>query len=769
MKDVGWYNSYLLDIAYSNLRLSSIAVIFNSIVLGIVFYGYVDTVSLLIWETLILLISIIRFLSTIYYEINKKRFSTKKWKILFYTGLISSTFLLGITPFLFFVQESYLHQAMLIIIIAGLSAGAIGSLSSLLRAVQLFLILMIIPLILKLLIQDSTIHNYMASLVFLYLLLLGYIAKKFNRQYMDILESRRMYRIQKEKLNQSEERFKAVFRQAPLGLIIYDANLKIIDANQEFLDFLEAPFEHIIGLDMKKLPDTRIFSALKAPLKNIDGFYEGEYIIAFSKKKIWVSMSTAPLTDSKNNVIGGIGIVADITQRMLIQQQLEYQANYDLLTTIPNRLTLGRRLEQEVFRYQRHKIIFAVMFLDLDNFKNINDSLGHGVGDKLLIQTASRLKKAIRDEDMVARIGGDEFVVLIPDLGFNKSLAIRNSELIANKIHKSLSEVFEIDGHKLNISLSIGITLINSINDDSDAILKHADIAMYEAKKAGRNTTRFYQDMMDEKLKRRIDLENALRDAIEKNELELYYQPIVKYSSSKIIGAEALLRWHCKEFGNVYPDEFIPIAEDSGLILDIGKWVLQSAVKQFVIWEKEFHHLDLLKKIAVNVSTHQFNSKSFLNEVENVLKSNKINARNLELELVESIIVDDVEIVRKKMQSLRDLGISISIDDFGTGYSSLSYLKKLPFTTLKIDKAFVDDIPDDKDDIELVNTILAISNNFKLEVVSEGVENYEQYSYLKGMSCDYMQGYYCSKPLSAKDFHDLLKSDNGICTILKKR
>lgn len=285
---------------------------------------------------------------------------------------------------------------------------------------------------------------------------------------------------------------------------------------------------------------------------------------------------------------------------------------------------------------------------------------------------------------------------------------------------------------------------------------------MYQAKKAGRDTTRFYKQKMDEWIKRRLGLENGLRDAIENGELEIHYQPIVEFSTSKLIGAEALLRWNSETFGNVYPDEFIPIAEESGLIITIGEWVLQNAINQFVLWQDMFKDVEL-KKIAINISVHQFDNPEFLNQVDRILKSSGIKPQNLELELVESIIVKDVETVREKMQELRDLGVGISIDDFGTGYSSLSYLKKLPFTTLKIDKSFVQDIQFDADDKELISTILTIAKNFNLDVVAEGVETAEQYQFLSERMCGYMQGYYCSKPMSVLSFEKLLISSAGVC------
>ncbi|MEA1983213.1 MAG: EAL domain-containing protein, partial [Campylobacterota bacterium] len=440
---------------------------------------------------------------------------------------------------------------------------------------------------------------------------------------------------------------------------------------------------------------------------------------------------------------------------------------HDSLTDIPNRSNLLEKITSEIIRYKRHKTIFGVIFLDLDHFKNVNDSLGHSVGDQLLIQTARRLSQVTREEDTLSRLGGDEFVLLIPDLTVNENIAATKIELVAQKVHTALAEPFTVGEHVLNVSSSLGIALITNEAEDGSDILKHADIAMYEAKKAGRNTTRFYQNSMDEWIQRRISIENGLRTALINNEFEIYYQPVIEFSSSKIIGAEALLRWRNPHIENLYPDEFIPIAEESGLILDIGAWVLENALKQFAKWQSDFKESLELTKIAVNISAYQFDNPKFLTQVAELLESANVDASVLELELVESALVADIKSVSAKMQALRDLGVGISIDDFGTGYSSLSYLKKLPFTTLKIDKSFVMDIQDDIDDKELISAILMIAENFNFDVVAEGVETHEQYLFLKDKCCKYFQGYFCSRPIPTHEFTELLQEHNASCKKLQ--
>ncbi|WP_297442275.1 EAL domain-containing protein [Sulfurimonas sp.] len=755
----------LLDVAYENLRLSSLIVIGIATVLLVVFFGHVENSLLFIWYFFVVVVSGFRFVAQAVYKKQKKRFTIKQWKNIFSVALLSIALLFGITPFLFFIQESPAYQMILFVIIAGLTAGGASSFASMRKITQVYLVIIIFPLIIELVMQNTLIYYSLAFLTFIYLVLLIFIVNTSYRNYFELLNSKRMYQKEKEKFLLSQEHFQAVFRQAPLGIFMYDTKFVIQEVNQEFTEFLEAPMDFLIGLNLTMLPDTRILPAISVTEYGIEGFYEGEYNSKYKNKDLWISMHTSPLKDTKGEVIGGIGIVADITQRMRTQMDFEHQAKYDTLTNIPNRTFLLEKMAIEISRYKRHTTLFGLLFLDLDHFKNVNDSLGHAVGDKLLVKTAQRLGKIIREGDTLARLGGDEFIILLADLGTEEHDAARKAEVIAQKIHTTLQTPFVLDKHTLSISSSIGVAIVGEKNEDIDDLLKHADIAMYEAKKMGRNTTKFYKLEMDSWISRRVSIENGLRSAIENGELELYYQPIVEFSTSNIIGAEALLRWNTTKVKDVFPDEFIPIAEESGLIFEIGKWVLENALRQFMQWRDEFKDLDTLEKIAVNISAHQFDNTSCVADIASTIKTSKIPEGCLDLELVESALVANVQSVQTKMQEFRDLGVGISIDDFGTGYSSLSYLKKLPFTKLKIDKSFTMDIQDDVDDKELISAILMIAQTFDFEVVAEGVETYEQYLFLKEKNCKYMQGYLCSKPLSAVEFAKLLRENGGKCTL----
>jgi diguanylate cyclase (GGDEF)-like protein/PAS domain S-box-containing protein len=754
------YKSELVKTAYKYLQISSIAVVLNATVLSVVLYEHVDTTYLLIWYISMLIVSSLRFASSKYYNKHKERFSTKRWEQLFLLGVVVAGLLWSTSSFILFVKDSLLHQMMLIIVLAGVSAGAISTLSSLIKAIRIFLVLVTVPLILALLTQNSSIYMYVAILEIMYLIMLLNISKQFYNQYLFIIKSKIKNSIQEEKILLSEERFKKIFKEAPVGILLYDTNLKIKEVNQELSDILEAPKEFLIGLDLTTLSDSRVIPSFKSALNNDKGEYEGEYKTKYKNKTIWINIHATPLLNTKNEVYGAIATITDITQRMKNQWLIEYQAKYDTLTDIPNRSSLMEHIKHNIDLYNHHKIIFSLFFLDIDNFKNINDTLGHNIGDSILVQITKRLKGILREEDIIARIGGDEFVIVLPNLTTDRHEASKKIDIISKKIHTSLLKTFKIDQHHLNVSTSIGIVTMNNNEDTADDLLKHADVAMYQAKKDGRSVSRYYFDEMKEGLQRRINIENGLRDAIAKKELDVVYQPVISTKTGEIIGAEALLRWNSKKLGSITPDEFIIIAEESGSILEIGEWVLNRAVEQFAKWKRDFAHIKSFEKIAINVSSKQFNHPDFVMQINQVIKKSGINPNHLELELTESIILNDISVVSNEMQSLRDLGINISMDDFGTGYSSLSYLKKLPFSTLKIDKTFTQDISHESNNKDLISTIITISENFNLEIIAEGVETLNQYKFLKEKGCNYIQGYYCSKPMNAKLFTEYLSSNN---------
>jgi diguanylate cyclase len=435
-------------------------------------------------------------------------------------------------------------------------------------------------------------------------------------------------------------------------------------------------------------------------------------------------------------------------QVQVAKDQLNHQAHHDLLTGLPNRILLQDRLNQAIELARRQYRQLAVMFMDLDQFKHINDSLGHAVGDQLLQSVAKRLVGCVRHSDTISRQGGDEFVLLLPYIEHAEDAA-----LSAQKMLTALAPTHRIDRHDLHISVSIGISIYPDDGRDAETLIKSADTAMYHAKENGRNNCKFFKQDMNDRAVQRQSTEAGLRHALERREFVLYYQPKIDLHSSTIVGVEALLRWQHPERGLLPPAQFVPIAEDCGLILPIGRWVLREACRQGFAWRQA--GLPPIT-VSVNSSALEFRAKDFFENIRATLEDTRLEPRNLELELTESVLMRDAEATDTVLHALADLGVKLAIDDFGTGYSSLSYLRKLPISTLKIDRSFINQITRNPDDAAIVSAVINLGKSLKHRVIAEGVETPEQYAFLLTQHCDEGQGYYFGCPMPAEEFAGLL-------------
>jgi diguanylate cyclase (GGDEF)-like protein len=448
-----------------------------------------------------------------------------------------------------------------------------------------------------------------------------------------------------------------------------------------------------------------------------------------------------------------IGIVISAQAR---EEQLIMQAQYDILTGLPNRILLQDRLRQAIEYSQRTGNPIWVLFIDLDRFKYINDSMGHHVGDELLIQVSKQLQAGVRETDTVARFGGDEFVIILQgDMGEDSRLSI------LNRLVDSVAMPIKVNKQELNTTCSIGIAVYPNDGVTPETLIKHADIAMYRAKEIGRNNFQFFTQNMNDKAAERMRMESYLRKAIEQDEFSLQFQPKVDLTSKQIVGVEALLRWNNTDLGNVSPDKFIQLAEDTNLILPIGEWVLRHACLQAVAWQKAGLG-ELL--MAVNLSARQFRQENLVESIKAILVETGLKAERLELELTESLFMSDNGNALKTLHEIKALGIKLSVDDFGTGYSCLSYLNNLPLDALKIDKSFTDDIIVKNKKVPIVDTIISLGKNLNLQVIAEGVESAEQVAYLIAHGCDQIQGYYFSRPESAEKIESMLASNKKLVT-----
>lgn len=443
-----------------------------------------------------------------------------------------------------------------------------------------------------------------------------------------------------------------------------------------------------------------------------------------------------------------VGIVRDISDRKRAEETINHLAYHDPLTDLPNRILFYDRLRVAIAHANRNKEMLALMFLDLDRFKFVNDMMGHAMGDQLLKDVARNLKDCIRANDTVARMGGDEFTILLPAIGREEDAA-----RIAQKINDSMKKPWEVNGYEFHITASIGIVLYPNDGQDADTLTKNADTAMYRAKEQGDNY-QFYTPAMNVKALERMEIAHSLRKALELTEFEVYYQPQVNIRNGKITGTEALVRWHHPEKGLILPTEFIPVAEDTGLIISIGEWVLRTACTQNMAWQKAGYPP---MRTAVNLSACQFRQKTLVDSIARILNETGMDPRLLELEITETTAMQDVDLSISVMRSLREMGIGIAMDDFGTGYSSLSYLRKFPVTTLKIDRSFVREVLSDCEDAAIVATIIVMAQNLKLKVIVEGVENEEQLVFFEQQECFEMQGFLFSKPEPAGIIDEMLK------------
>lgn len=552
-------------------------------------------------------------------------------------------------------------------------------------------------------------------------------------------------------------RIAAIAFETDEGMLVTDEHGVIIRVNQAFTQVTGYTAEEAIGNKPSMLrsdrQDQAFYQRMWAVLQR-DNSWQGEI---WNKRKNgevypeWLNITAVLGKDGK--VTNYVGTFVDFTERKQAENEIHHLAYYDTLSQLPNRRLLLDRLRQAVAAGARNRSGGALLFIDLDNFKTLNDTKGHGIGDLLLIEAAQRLLACVREGDTVARFGGDEFVLLLEGLSAEPAQAALQARTVGEKVLDVLNRPYLLDGSEFHSSSSLGITLFIDYRQELDELLKQADTAMYEAKKSGRNTLRFFDPAMQRELEVRAQLEAGLREALRKEQFRLYYQMQVD-DGGRILGAEVLLRWVHPQRGVISPLQFIPLAEESGLIVQIGSWVLEHACLQLKAWENVPRTRAL--QLAVNVSGRQFRQEDFVELVRDILERTAIDPTRLKLELTESIVLDDVADTIAKMQALRQLGVSFSMDDFGTGYSSLAYLTQLPLNQLKIDQSFVQHIGGKDSYATIIQTIIGMAENLGMEVIAEGVETHEQRDFLLANGCRQYQGYLFGKPVPLETFNALL-------------
>ena len=575
-----------------------------------------------------------------------------------------------------------------------------------------------------------------------------YVTKPFHS--LEVKARVKTHLILKNQLSMSAR----IFESSLDGIIVTDPDTVIQIVNPAVSEITGYSAEDMIGRKTNMLQSRRHEKVFYQDMWNSLTETENWTGEIWNRKKNgeiypqWLSITA--IQDLWGRVTNYVGVFHDMSEMKRQQDELKYQASHDALTDLPNRIFFQYRLMDSIANADRHGEMLAIMLLDLDNFKSVNDSLGHTIGDKLLQEVASRLLRCLGEGGFVSRLGGDEFAILLEDVR-NEERAVK----VAGLIYESISKPFHLQTHDFFLTVSIGITFCPADGQNPETLLKNSDIAMFRAKQRGGNSYEIFTPAMDREVTRRLTLESQLRRAIERDELMVYYQPKLDLVSGGIVSMEALVRWQKPNEGIVSPAEFIPLAEKTGLILPLGKWVLQTAALQTKKWWDAGYRL----RVAVNLSPRQFQEENLLEMIHAVLAETGLPPAGLEFEITESVLMENEEMSLDLMAKMNAMGLHLALDDFGTGYSSLRYLKQFPIHTLKIDKSFVDNVPGDDENVAITSAIISMARSLKMQVVAEGVETKEQLHFLRQLVCDEMQGYLFSPPVPADKFTIMLKEN----------
>ncbi|MFW3615900.1 putative bifunctional diguanylate cyclase/phosphodiesterase [Billgrantia antri] len=709
------------------------------------------------WLTLLVVVSGGRLWLAWYYQRQPaKRRLQRRWLYRFAWGAGLAGTLWGVAGASMFTMEHHGQLAALAIVLTGIAAGGVTTLSSVAWMAPLFVLPIMLPLLGQLLLQGTSLSLLLAAMVMLFLGLVLTINRRLHRTISDNISLRLMVSSRERQLRVSEARYRAIFRHTPLGVLHFDREGQVVDCNEMCLDILGTSRQRLLGMNLlTQLNDERVTGAIRDALESGTGYFEGTYRAMISGKQTPLRAFYSALRNEAGEVVGGVAIIEDFTERKLAEETIHRQAYFDPLTELPNRRLLIETLASTIRDRRDDGRVGLVMFLDLDRFKIINDTLGHAVGDELLRQVSKRLLLSLDKEAMVARLSGDEFVVLMPVLSADRDAELRWAEHRAERLLSTLRRAYDLGGQHISVTPSIGYTLFPLGDEDVGDVLRHADTAMYQAKMKGRAQICGYEPSMQTQMSWRLEMEQALRLALAEEQLSIAFQPQLD-ETARIIGGEALMRWHHPRHGWISPEVFIAIAEESDLIVELETWMLERCCGLLSRLPA-----DVLPRLSVNISVRHFTQPGFVEGLTWVTGTHGIDPARLVVELTESIMIDGVEDAVERMQALKRLGVHLALDDFGTGFSSLAYLKSLPLDELKIDRSFVSNLDADGSDAAIVETILSMAQHLGIDVVAEGVENRAQRDFLLMRGCRLFQGFFFHRPMPLEDFERLLAERVG--------
>ena len=753
-----------LGFYYLSLPILLFANLMGAFLLSAIQLNVVDLYSIVVWLSL----SIVMFLYGLYqYKRFRKKTEESKlaqadiWLDKYYTDTLINGIIWGSSAFLMFPESNLLNQMMLVFFLFAVGFTAMGILASKRDLLITYISVMYLPLILRMIFMEDAVHSSTGYILLALVLLMAIIANYYGGVINNALRNKQDFIAIKQTHEKLKERFFSLFERAPVGIYYYNQNLEPEDANEHFVEMSQQKSkEKLLEMPLLALENRKIREIHESVFLGTAGEYRGPFSIA-DKKDLYVKLSTVPMINAAGVVAGGIAIINDITNEVTAKEKMVRNAYYDLLTDIPNRTLLMDKLKFHIAGKEKDPRYGALLFMDFDNFKKVNETFGHKAGDKLLQQASERMKTIISQEEIFARISGDKFVFLLPLLAEER----KASEVLVKQyirfIRDAFSEPLLVVGEEYHLSFSIGAVLFHENIVSAFDLLKKAETAMYEAKNSARGTSRFYQKEMGAYAKEALVLENDMHKAIARNEFSIVYQPQVDLSSDAIVSVEALVRWMHPTKGMVSPAVFIPIAEESGTIIKLEEWIHATIFEEIAALKKEDDTL-MLQRIAVNLSAVHFMQPNFVEKFMLSIAKYKVDPHWIEIEITESGIMRNLDDAIEKMHTLKAFGFVFAIDDFGTGHSSLSYLKRLPADTIKIDQAFIKNMHQDKGDAMIVESVVSIGKKFGLKVLAEGVEESAALMHLRIIQCDLYQGNFGYKPMPMEALVSLLKQPKSL-------